>query len=92
MDAGGYNLNIWITNFFYWLFRKGWMTVVMVSLFTFYLLVLLFTLIIVIWTVYVDSDCVRIGGLPFGSMPHRSVSSAQFGLKQVLLQAWFRLR
>lgn len=50
------------------------MTVIMVSLFSFYLLVLLFTLLIVIWTVYVDYDCVRIGGEPFGSMENRSVS------------------
>ncbi|KAL3776253.1 hypothetical protein HJC23_002973 [Cyclotella cryptica] len=79
-DARGYNPNIWITNFFYWLFRKGWMTVVMVSLLSFYILVLLFTLIIVLWTVYVDSDCVRIGGLPFGSMPHRSLFMDAFSL------------
>ncbi|KAL3778962.1 hypothetical protein HJC23_009727, partial [Cyclotella cryptica] len=79
-DARGYNPNIWITNFFYWLFRKGWMTVVMVSLLSFYILVLLFTLIIVLWTVYADSDCVRIGGLPFGSMPHRSLFMDAFSL------------
>ena len=39
----------------------------------FYALVLFFTLLIY-WAASIDSDCVRVGGAEFGSLPTRSVS------------------
>jgi len=45
-----------------------------ISLINFYVLVLFFTALIVIWTTYMDHDCVVVGGLlPIGTLPKRSV-------------------
>jgi hypothetical protein len=70
----GQNPNVWITTFFHWLYRRGWRTVFFISLLNFYILVMLFTLLFVIWTTYVDADCVMVGGLTIGTLPKRSVS------------------
>jgi hypothetical protein len=50
----------------------------MISLLNFYILVLIFTLLIVIWTTYVDNDCVVVGGEIIGTLPKRSVREIWF--------------
>jgi hypothetical protein len=73
------NPNRWLVDFFYWLFRKGWTSVILVALFMFYFLVLLFTLLIV-WAANADDDCVRVGGAEFGTLPTRSIFIDAFAL------------
>lgn len=50
-----------LTDFFGWLFRKGWATIGLLSLLWFYALVFIFTLL-VMWSARIDNDCLRIGG------------------------------
>ena len=45
----------------------------MISLLNFYILVLVFMVLIVVWTTYVDMDCVMVGGMPIGTLSKRSV-------------------
>mmetsp|Transcript_16060 Transcript_16060/g.32083 ORF Transcript_16060/g.32083 Transcript_16060/m.32083 type:complete len:729 (+) Transcript_16060:122-2308(+) len=73
------NPNRWLIDFFYWLFRSGWTTVMTISLLMFYGLVLFFTLLI-FWAARIDSDCVRVGGLEFGALPTRSRFYDSFAL------------
>ena len=64
----------WLSDFFGWLFRKGWATISVLSLISFYALVMLFTLLIM-WTVEVDHDCLRIGGKTVDEIGNESVRS-----------------
>jgi hypothetical protein len=63
-----------LSDFFGWLFRKGWATISVLSLISFYALVLLFTLLIM-WAVEVDHDCLRIGGKTVDEIGKDSVRS-----------------
>ena len=65
---------LWLSDFFGWLFRKGWATISVLSLISFYALVLLFTLLIM-WAVEVDHDCLRIGGKTVDEIGKDSVRS-----------------
>lgn len=73
------NPNRWLVDFFYWLFRKGWLTIFVVSIFMFYLLVLVFALLITL-TAMSDNDCLRIGEQPFGASATRSLVAQAFAL------------
>ncbi len=65
---------LWLSDFFGWLFRKGWATICVLSLISFYALVLLFTLLIM-WAVEIDYDCLRIEGKTYGEIEKDSVRS-----------------
>jgi len=71
------NPNRRLVDFFFWLFRKGWSTVIILSVVSFYLFVLFFTALIV-WAANLDNDCVRVGGKRFGELSNRSVSFISF--------------
>ena len=51
-----------------------------ISLLNFYILVMIFTVLIVVWTKYVDGDCIMVGGSPIGTLSKRSVWMDAFSL------------
>ena len=53
--------------FFFWLFRKGWSTVIALSIIWYYALVLMFAGLI-IWASNLDNDCVKVGGNNIGDL------------------------
>jgi hypothetical protein len=63
----------WITDFFFWLFRKGWTTVIGLSIVWYYALVLFFAVLIA-WSSKLDSDCIRVGNMALGESGQRWVS------------------
>lgn len=63
----------WLTDFFFWLFRKGWATVIALSIVWYYALVLFFAGLIV-WSANLDSDCIRVGDEALGESGDRLVS------------------
>ncbi len=63
----------WISDFFFWLFRKGWTTVIALSIVLYYALVLFFAGLIV-WSAKLDSDCVMAGDMKLGENGPRLVS------------------
>lgn len=71
--------NRWLIYFFFWLFRKGWSTVIVLSVVWYYSFVLFFALLIV-WAAEIDIDCVRIGGKRFGDLENRSKFMDSFSL------------
>jgi len=73
------NPNRWLVDFFYWLFRKGWLTIFLVSVVMFYILVVVFA-VLIIWAATLDSDCIRIGDQPFGGSASRSLAAQAFAL------------
>ncbi len=74
------NPNRWLVDFFYWLFRKGWLTIFVVSVVMFYILVVVFA-VLIICAATMDSDCIRIGDKPFGdSGTTRSLAAQAFAL------------
>jgi hypothetical protein len=77
----------WLSDFFGWLFRKGWATISALSLISFYALVLLFTLLIM-WAVEIDRDCLRIEDKTFAEIGRDTVRS--FLLLQIArrIRAW----
>lgn len=66
--------DMWLSDFFGWLFRKGWATISILSLIWFYSLVLLFT-VIIMWAANIDPDCLRIGGKTVAEIGKESVRS-----------------
>lgn len=71
----------WITDFFFWLFRKGWTTVIALSIVWYYALVLFFAGLIV-WSSKLDSDCIRVGDMELGE------SSQQFLFMDAFSLSW----
>ena len=71
--------NRWLVDFFYWLFRKGWLTIFFWAVIIFYILVALFSALI-IFAAVIDSDCIRIGDEQFGSSDTRSLAANAFAL------------
>ncbi|KAL7533720.1 hypothetical protein ACHAXR_005400, partial [Thalassiosira sp. AJA248-18] len=71
--------NRWLIYFFFWLFRKGWSTVIVLSVVWYYALVLIFALLI-IWASEIDNDCVKVGGLNIGELENRSKFMDSFSL------------
>ncbi|KAL9189546.1 hypothetical protein ACHAXT_009221 [Thalassiosira profunda] len=71
--------NRWLMFFFFWLFRKGWATVIILSVTWYYALVLLFALLIV-WSSELDNDCVKVGGVNIGDLGRRTKFMDAFSL------------
>lgn len=67
----------WLTDFFFWLFRKGWATVIALSIVWYYALVLFFAGLIA-WSAKLDSDCIRVGDEELGESGHRLVSCSNY--------------
>lgn len=65
--------------FFFWLFRKGWVYVTLLSIVWFYILVVFFALLIV-WAAELDNDCVKVGGADIGGLDNRSKFMDAFSL------------
>ncbi|KAL7437672.1 hypothetical protein ACHAXH_003191 [Discostella pseudostelligera] len=73
------NPSRWLTDFFFWLFRKGWTTVIFLSIVWYYALVLFFAGLIV-WSSKLDSDCIREGDTELGEGGHRLLFMDAFSL------------
>lgn len=73
------NPNRWLIDFFYWLFRKGWLEIFAVSLAMFYLLAFLFAALI-IWAAVIDSDCIRVGDGQFQGNASSFLAAQAFAL------------
>lgn len=71
--------NRWLMSFFFWLFRKGWTTVIMLSVFWYYTLIVMFALFIM-WASDADADCVKVGGNNIGELENRSKFVDSFSL------------
>lgn len=63
----------WLTDFFFWLFRKGWTTAIALSIVWYYAFVLFFAGLIV-WSSALDNDCIRVGDVEMGETGQRLVS------------------
>ena len=68
----------WLVDFFYWIFRKGWLTVFALAVVAYYVIVVFFTGLIVSAS-KLDKDCVRVGGIPMGELK-RSIFMDAFSL------------
>ena len=73
MGSGRCHPDMWLSDFFGWLFRKGWATISILSLISFYALVLLFT-VLIMWAANIDNDCLRIEGKTVAEIGKQSVS------------------
>lgn len=79
MYLGGFpNPNQIVIDFFFWMFRKGWTTVIVLSVVWYYAFVILFAAFIV-WAAEMDNDCVRVGGIRSGDLD-RSLFMDAFSL------------
>ena len=68
----------WLLDFFYWIFRKGWLTVFALAVVAYYVIVFFFTGLIVAAS-NVDKYCVRVGGIPMGDL-NTSIAMDAFSL------------
>lgn len=69
----------WLVDFFYWIFRKDWLTVFALAVVAYYVIVFFFTGLIVA-ACNMDKYCVRVGGMPLGELKNRSIAMDAFSL------------